>query len=671
MNIKKKLMFYAVSLLGIAGLISTCPNNSSFNDSNNFNRTQVKVSKAKGPQLLSESSSGILTEVGVLQSTAATSKTRFEFRFTAPETGHYYLGFEKKVSSDNPKEEPVSIKKQLSLSYKLIDSEENYYSEITFDSLTHPLLGNSSNALSSVVGYSDLETTHVSKLDYSTLEVINIFKTNEPYKDVEISDESGEWINFNSIIGSENIKEGQIFSLTANVGQVTNTVTSSSVEIAFEYASTTNPFFIGYGFSSEGRVEEYKATLNYYVKTENNTTELRSSSIQRKNANDYYDPIGAIGTDTLRTYCDIPLNPGETLLTNDFSVSNIFGGYQSESDKRFYVSKNADGNLEPLTVTCGKANKHKSFSLDQFVSFSYLGSSSFNGYGTVSFRCENKITRDFYRTLITTRLYNENADYLDDGTVVIRTRLNLNTDTLYYFYYAGIDEPVIYQAASQYANVTNNSNIELLFENLDVTNLVNVTMSNYSVVVDMFNNEKVLQIKQSNYSARFADTELGFKEIKAGDRVYVSANPKSFNFNIDLFMIISFVLLVVVYEAISISAFFYLKNKNKNDEFKRMRPKQYRKTNTTGLFTSTCILFMLESIIFRSTIWNNTIPVYNSMDILICVFTVASIIMGGYFIRYFAIQIKNIRDVKRDEKSRRRNSALDEGTLIIPTTKGE
>lgn len=664
-------MFYAASLLGISGLLLSCPKDNSFNEPNNLNRTQVKINETKSPRLINESSSGIFTEVSILQSTATTGKTRFEFRFTAPETGHYYLGYEKNIKSDNPEEGPVLVKKQLSLSYKLVGSDENYLSEITFDNFSHPLLSKSSNDSSIVVGYSDLNTSDVDKLDYSTLEIINIFKTDEAYKDIETDEETGEWINFNSIIDAQNIKKGQIYSLSASIGQITNTVTSASVEISFEYNSVINPFFIGYGIDTNGVVEEYKATLNYYVETENNNKELRNSSIQRKNTNDFYDPIGAIGNNSFRTYCDIPLEPGENLLTDVFYISNIFGGYKSETDNKFYVSLNAENKLESLTVTCGKTTKHKNFSLDNFVSFSYLGSSSFNGFGTVSFRCENKVTREFYRTLITNKLYNDNSDYLDDGTAYIRTRLNLNTDTLYYFYYEGLDEPVVYQTTSQYENVTNDANIELLFENLNVTNLINVTISNYSVVVDMFNNEKVLQIKQSNYSARFANTELGFKEIKSGDKVYVSKNPNSFIFNIDLFMIISFIVLVIIYESISTFAFFYLKNKYKNDEFKRVRPKQYWKTNTIGLFTSTCILFMLESIIFRSTIWNNTIPVYNSMDILICIFTVASIIMGGYFIRYFAIQIKNIRDVIRDEKSKRRDSSLDEGTLIIPTAKGE
>ena len=65
---------------------------------NNLNRTQVKINETKGPRLINESSSGIFTEVSILQSTATTGKIRFEFRFTAPETGHYYLGFEKNIS---------------------------------------------------------------------------------------------------------------------------------------------------------------------------------------------------------------------------------------------------------------------------------------------------------------------------------------------------------------------------------------------------------------------------------------------------------------------------------------------------------------------------------------------------------------------------------------------
>ena len=73
---------------------------------------------------------------------------------------------------------------------------------------------------------------------------------------------------------------------------------------------------------------------------------------------------------------------------------------------------------------------------------------------------------------------------------------------------------------------------------------------------------------------------------------------------------------VLLYEAISVFVFFYLKNKNKDDEFKRMIPKQYFKTNTMGLITLGTLLVTFEAIAFRLSLLKNTLRVYNRLDII-------------------------------------------------------
>lgn len=129
---------------------------------------------------------------------------------------------------------------------------------------------------------------------------------------------------------------------------------------------------------------------------------------------------------------------------------------------------------------------------------------------------------------------------------------------------------------------------------------------------------------------------------------------------------------VLLYEAISVFVFFYLKNKNKDDEFKRMIPKQYFKTNTMGLITLGTLLVTFEAIAFRLSLLKNTLPVYNPLDIIIVIGGIASIILVGYFIRYFAIQFKNLRDLKRNERLKINKYVMEDGTLIISSpSKGE
>ena len=112
--------------------------------------------------------------------------------------------------------------------------------------------------------------------------------------------------------------------------------------------------------------------------------------------------------------------------------------------------------------------------------------------------------------------------------------------------------------------------------------------------------------------------------------------------------------------------------RSKDDEFKRMIPKQYFKTNTMGLLTLGILLVTIEAIAFRVSLMKNTLPIFNSLDIIIVIGGVASIILVGYFIRYFAIQFKNMRDAKRNEKLKLNKNTMDDGTLIITSpSKGE
>ena len=65
-------------------------------------------------------------------------------------------------------------------------------------------------------------------------------------------------------------------------------------------------------------------------------------------------------------------------------------------------------------------------------------------------------------------------------------------------------------------------------------------------------------------------------------------------------------------------------------------------------------------------------PVYNPLDIIIVIGGIASIILVGYFIRYFAIQFKNLRDLKRNERLKINKNVMEDGTLIISSpSKGE
>ena len=260
-----------------------------------------------------------------------------------------------------------------------------------------------------------------------------------------------------------------------------------------------------------------------------------------------------------------------------------------------------------------------------------------------------------------------------NGIAYIRTRINLSNVTKYYVYYEDQAEPLIFDSIETYFNVTNNGTLEILLEGVDIDKIVDFEIKAFYVYCDIFSSETNGSVRSSSIGLRFSSSDVGMQDLIASNgEVLKDKTLNPYKVDLDLAMGLSVAGFVILYEAISIFTFFYLKNKNKDDEFKRMIPKQYFKTNTMGLLTLGILLVTIEAIAFRVSLMKNTLPIFNSLDIIIVIGGVASIILVGYFIRYFAIQFKNMRDAKRNEKLKLNKNTIDDGTLIITSpSKGE
>lgn len=472
-------------------------------------------------------------------------------------------------------------------------------------------------------------------------------------------------------------------NLAVTLETITTNETSASLRISFalgENASSTDVYYVGYGESAE---DEMKGTVVYSVKTIDNVVETRTQVINRYGSNNYYDAVGAIGQDSFTTKCNIELDPGDTILTESFTFINFFKANATviDAEKGTYsydIPRDESGKWDTsaalATTVLFPTNGLKTYTLDQFAKFDYNGTTKFSGYGSINIKVENLVTESFYQSL-NSRIYRNNSDKIANGTAYIRTRIYVDGNTNYVFYHAGQEEPEVLTSVSQYVELNKTGTLVFTFKGLNVDDIEDFYFTGYTIYVDIFqdDDDTTGPVRQSAVSFYFSKTSIGAKTISDKNGTVVKdTDCKVYHYNVDLIMWLSIALFIVAYEGVSAFLYFYWKNKYKNDEFKRMDAKKYYKTNTTGLITCLFLILTIEAICFRTTIINNSLPVYNTLDIYIVVCGIASIIMVGYFIKYFSVQIKNIRDAKRNEKLKLNKNTIEDGTLIIvPSTKGD
>ena len=135
----------------------------------------------------------------------------------------------------------------------------------------------------------------------------------------------------------------------------TDLMASVTVQSGFtEEAAASDPqlsYYLGYGTSDEDVVN---ASLVYYVETPDGKKEQRISPFNRSSANGYYDGLGALNQDTVTNTVDIPLNPGEKVLTDSFLVTNYFKGIMNSETNQFEPERNGDGTLNsPFEIQLG------------------------------------------------------------------------------------------------------------------------------------------------------------------------------------------------------------------------------------------------------------------------------------------------------------------------------
>lgn len=424
-------------------------------------------------------------------------------------------------------------------------------------------------------------------------------------------------------------------------------------------------FYIGFGTSE---ADHTPAELVFDVKV-GNGVETRRASFAKYSINNYFDAIGAMGEPNVTLNCEIALNAGETFVREGLAIENIFRAVKNPETNRWERETDEEGKVVNYYSMAEKASTFKGYSLDDFCTISFDGFSTFGDFTMINLTTTS-VGMDIYSKLSgASRYIKQNQDDIDSGKIWVRTMLSFSLDSLYHIEY-GDEEQVINSLAKRVDITSQGKRIGILLQNIRISEITNITLSNYNVYMDLFNSGTHKAVPGSYQSFTFSNTEIGFREVldRRGN-VIIEKSGNPYNVNVLAIILISFSAVLLAYCGGTLALFLYQKKKYADDEFRRVRPKEFFKTAGMGLATSLSLVLLIEAIVFRASIFYTSFETFNPLDIIIVIFGVASIILVGYFVRYFAIQIKNIRQKRENDRLRLNQDKFDDGVLLMPKSK--
>lgn len=410
-----------------------------------------------------------------------------------------------------------------------------------------------------------------------------------------------------------------------------------------EFGDKELNYFIGY-YPEEG--EQYPLTATYKLK---DSDEVKTYTFTKTSQSANYDAVGynliAFTTDL---NCDIPINDNEEIDPESITIHNI------------YVAKEEDGSLVPDFSKSYYIGASKSYgnatNIDDFVSCRYSGLSTFMGYTNISML--SSITNYDTYSVLKPSFYRQYENEIISHKYYIRYRFTAlgNVD----FYATYNNQEVIVNVKSPVSQTIlskqNNNLVSFLVKDsafgpgFSVKKLQSFAFKSLSVTIDIISNEGK-PIARSNVTTRFANV------------VVMPYSENGVNYlDINAMVLIEVLAYVVVFTVIAVILYFYLKNKYKNDEFRRMNTKQYVKKGLLGLFGSLIVILEVTFVILRTGVFSDSVVVFNPTDVFIIILGILSILIIGYFGRYLYVSIKAGKERRRTIRLKLDEDVADDGT---------
>ena len=190
-----------------------------------------------------------------------------------------------------------------------------------------------------------------------------------------------------------------------------------------------------------------------------------------------------------------------------------------------------------------------------------------------------------------------------------------------------------------------------LLEGIDTKDILAVGVSGMTVNIHLYNAESHNVVQNTQYINVFGNIEV----------LPYSENALSF-FNINVYLLVFYLALTALYAILAVVLFFYKKNKYKNDEFRRMRPKAYVKSALLGYVGLLLVTAAVNFAVMRFGVFYSTVPTFNPIDAFVIAFVIFGAIAIGFFIKNAVAAIKLMKKRKEIKKLHLDADVADDGT---------
>ena len=267
---------------------------------------------------------------------------------------------------------------------------------------------------------------------------------------------------------------------------------------------------------------------------------------------------------------------------------------------------------------------------------------------------------------VKTDIYEQNAASIKSGKTKIRYSLYNLYNSFYHIQYVGSN--------NQLKDVTIPVNSVISYQTLDKddNNLVSVLLKDSEIGSDFkLNKVRLFELQNITIQMDLITTSdsgtvsiLGKSSIsyKFAFITIIDSKQDIKVFNWNLFLIFFFVGFVVVYAAAAFGVYKFMKEKFKNDEFRRVNDKKFLKQAILGGLGLGEVLLAVLFLIMRTAGFKNTIVVYNPTDPLLIATAIVALILIGYFIVYLVKLIKAEKDRRKAIRLKLNEDVEDDGT---------
>ena len=354
----------------------------------------------------------------------------------------------------------------------------------------------------------------------------------------------------------------------------------------------------------------------------------------------------------------------------------IYVKTESGEDKLFVNEKYLTYRI-PDTKLGFKADAFKRFSreinVDEIINYRFDGITKFFDYSMITMKVDRVLDPCYWYEGLDDTYKGSWDDKMETGEFVIRYAMyNVNNSYYRLTYYSPTKGgevtttiPVKTPNSVVPLEKDTGNNVSFLIHNSDVTykdgnkvvsdfsieNLKRIELVSLTINIHLWQAEKAQKISHSEVVIHFGCIDIMPRMTTA---------PAAYNiFN---FIVVFEAILIVVYAAGAVGLFFILKEKFKNDEFRRMKPKQYVKTAILGYLGIFIISLTILFIIFRAGMFSNAVAVHNPLDVYVVIPGIISIVVIGYFIKFTVGKVKANKQRRVAKKLKLNEDAADDGT---------